>query len=164
MQATLIPYLPRDMTLCLLPTPRSPNDSSTVNRNSRHYLPRSGSINHQAMKRQREECDACPDQMTVLCRTTGRRMHQPSPLIFAESNMCCNCNFKVNTSPTAEWSETMPRLARSDLVCLERVSRNIAPYGAYRAEDVRSRSRKQARPASARIRPGAPGSGAAPRG
>src|SRR5664279_5645538 len=78
MQATLIPYLPRDMTLCLLPTPRSPNDLSTVNRHSRHCLPRSGSINRQAMKQQREECDACPDQMTVPCRITGSRMHQPS--------------------------------------------------------------------------------------
>jgi hypothetical protein len=30
------------------------------------------------MKQQREECDACPDQMTVPCRITGSRMHQPS--------------------------------------------------------------------------------------
>src|SRR5450755_774267 len=119
MQATLIPYLPRDMTLCLSPTPRSPNDSSTVNQHSRHCLPKSGSINRQAMKRQPEECDACPDQMTVPCRPAGSRMHHTiSPLILTESNVCCNCNVTLNKlAPAAAESETMPRLPRSGFAC-----------------------------------------------
>lgn len=78
------------------------------------------------MKRQREECDACPDQMTVPCRTTGSRMHQPSrpPPIFSESNACFNFNFRFKLAPAAaEWSETMPRLPAERL----RVSRKGIP-------------------------------------
>jgi len=64
------------------------------------------------------------------------------PLIFTESNVCFNFTFKL-TPDAAEWSETMPGLTRNGFACLERVSRNIAWYEAYRAEYVRSRSRNR---------------------
>jgi len=83
------------------------------------------------------------------------------PPIFIESNACCNFNVKL-TPAAAEWSETMPRLPAERLhVSRKGIPKHCLVRRAYRAEYVRSRSRT-AKPASARIRPGAPGSGAAP--